>query len=120
MSEHAIRDLSSSEKLVVSRFAQHLPEAERTKLMADLSKATAESLARDSSRVLFHIAGYDRPAPVHGQRPVGAEGAVTDRDGTTICVLLHVDSSNRLYELELIREGLGKILEPDWRSLKVF
>jgi Domain of unknown function (DUF6984) len=114
-----MRELSDSEKFVVSHFSRRLPELEGTKLMRDLSNATVQATAEDGCRVLFHIAGYERPVSPR-QHPIKVEGEVTDKDGVKIWILLHVDANGRLFELELIREGPGKIVEPDWTSLKIF
>lgn len=112
-----MRELTSSEMRVIREVAARLPESERDRLLADMEVATADIRSKDGSRIAFDIPGYIRPA-YRGQHPFGVEGKVLDRDGSELSVLLHADENGRLLEMELVRFDEGRVLEPDWSTLR--
>ena len=87
--------------------------------MDDLTKVAVESATDDGSRVVFEIAGYERP-PSRGQHAFEVEGRMGDADGADITVSLYADENDRLYELELVRWDSGKIIDPDWKTLTLY
>jgi len=111
-----MRQLTSDEKYVIQEIALRLPADKCDQLLTDMERATAESVPGNSARVLFTIAGYDRPA-YRGQHPFSVEGKVFDRDGSELLVILHADENGRLLELELVRFDKGEVIEPDWSTL---
>lgn len=84
-----------------------------------MENAIAAPMSDDGSRVVFFISGYHRP-PYRGQHSFGVAGNLNDKDGMTIWLDLYADENDRLLELELIRQGSGKILDPVWTSLELF
>jgi len=114
-----MRPLLGSEKELIELFADRLPEKQRAELLNDMRSATAEDAVPGGSRVVFFISGYDRPK-YKGQHPFPVEGRVQDRDGAELSILLHADENDRLFELELIRWDEKSILDPQWRTLRVF
>jgi uncharacterized protein DUF6984 len=111
------RPLNENEKLVITRFAERLPHEQGNQLLADMAKATVESVTDDGSRIRFDINGYERP-PYRGQHPYGVEGTAVDSDGTDLTIILYADEKDHLYELETIRWAPGKLIRPDWQTLK--
>jgi hypothetical protein len=112
------RELTDTEKLVIARIADMLPDGEcRLKLLADTANATAttESLVAGSARIIFHIAGYQRPTYA-GQHSFGVEGKLSDKDGAELYVDLYADPNDHLLELEIIRRDQGRIPGPNWSS----
>ncbi len=77
------------------------------------------TVVADGARVIFEIAGYQRP-PYRGQHPFGVEGKMLDSDNTELSVLLYADENGRLLELEFIRWDSNDPLSPQWGTLKVF
>ena len=114
-----MRALTTMEKFAVEHVANRLDAASRVRLLEDLSHATAHSALPDGARVVFDIAGYQRP-PYKGQRSFGVTGELLDRDGAKLSFDLYCDENGRLLELELIRWQGGDILEPDWSTLNLF
>jgi hypothetical protein len=112
-----MRVLSPAEKNVIRAVAVRLPDGERKQLLEDMERATAEAQTVDGSRIIFQIAGYDRP-PYRGQHPFPVEGYVQDQDGAEIDVLLHADENGRLFELELVRFAEGGVIGPVWNTLQ--
>jgi hypothetical protein len=112
-----MRSLTNEEKMLISAFAGRLGEGERQQLLEDMGNATAEWVVPDRSRVLFEIAGYERP-PYRGQH-VLVEGRMFDSDGAELSVLLHGDENSRLLELEFIRWGSDDLQGPRWDTLKL-
>jgi len=106
-----IRPLTSEEWRLIACFASRLHDTERAKLLDDLGSASATSGTPDGSRVVFHIAGYERPR-YQGQHPFGVEGRMLDSDGAELSVLLHADENGRLLELEFIRWDSCDLLGP--------
>jgi hypothetical protein len=113
------RPLTSEERDLIARIAEKLGGSEGAQLLADSKNASAMSGTADSSRVLFEIPGYERPA-YKGQHPYGVEGKMLDQDGAELSVLLHADENGRLFELEFIRWGEGNLIAPDWSTLKLY
>jgi hypothetical protein len=113
-----MRSLTDEEKALIVNFASGLGEDERAQLLRDLQNASAASATPDGSRVVFDIAGYERP-PYRGQHPFGVEGRMLDSDGTDLSVLLHADENGRLLELEFIRWDSGDLLGPRWETLRL-
>jgi hypothetical protein len=113
-----MRSLTAEEKALIVNFASGLGEDERAQLLRDLQEASAVSATPDGSRILFDIAGYERP-PYRGQHPFGVEGRMLDSDGTDLSVLLHADENGRLLELEFIRWDSGDLLGPRWETLSL-
>lgn len=111
-----MRPLTHEEKLLITSFASRLGEDERQQLLEDVTKATAASATHDGSRVVFEIAGYERPH-YRGQHLFGVEGRMFDKDGTELSVMLHADENGRLLELELIRWDSRDLLGPQWDTL---
>jgi hypothetical protein len=114
------RPLGESEKLIIYRIAERLPEDKRKQLLADAGNVTAVTANEWGSRIEFHIGGYQRPQ-YEGQRSFGVEGKVIDRDGVEIRIDLYADQNWRLLQLEFIRmHEDGTILGPDWKTLELF
>ena len=114
-----MRALTSNEKQLIREVANRLADNEGDRLLSDMEKATAETVTRDGSRVVFTIEGYERPI-FRGQQPFSVEGQVRDRDGKELSVLLHADENGRLLELELVRFDEGEVLEPMWSTLRLW
>ena len=112
------RPLTLEETSLITKIAERLGDVEGRKLTADMQNARAQALADDGSRIVFEIAGYERP-PYRGQHPFGVEGKMLDDDGTELSVLLHADENGRLLELEFIRWGPGPLISPNWPTLKL-
>lgn len=113
-----MRPLSQEEHSLIVTFAAKLDEAERRQLLDDLKRSTAKSATADGSRIVFDIAGYERPQ-YRGQHPFGIEGRMLDRDGTELSVLLHADENGHLLELEFIRWDASDLLGPRWETLRL-
>lgn len=114
------RPVSKEERAFIALVAEKLSQNSlRLQLLSDIDVATAEDVTSDGSRVMFHLAGYHRP-PYRGQHSFGVEGSIEDSDGTQISIDLFADQNDRLLELEFIRHDQGKILSPNWSSLKLF
>jgi hypothetical protein len=113
-----MRPLTHEERMLIANFANRLGEGERTQLLEDLKKASAAPATTDGSRVVFVIAGYERP-PYRGQHPFGVEGRMLDSDGTELSVLLHADENGRLLELEFMRWDSSDLLGPNWETLRL-
>lgn len=113
-----MRPLTDEEKSLIANFANRLGEEERRQLLEDMEKATAKLGTPDGSRVMFDIAGYERP-PYRGQHSFGVEGRKSDSDGIELSVLLHADENGRLLELELIRWDSDDLLGPRWETLRL-
>lgn len=113
-----MRPLTSDEKYVIQEIALRLPAEKRDQLLTDMERATAETVSGNSARVLFTIAGYERP-PYRGQQPFHVEGMVQDQDGSELSVLLHADENGRLLELEVVRFDEGEVMKPDWSTLRL-
>jgi len=114
-----MRSLTECERNVIRAIADFLPLENQRRLLVDLELATAHSVLPDNSVIKFSIAGYDRP-PYAGQHSFGVEGELLDRDGTRVGLLLFADQNGRLLELELIRWGDGDLIDPDWKTLKLY
>ncbi|MDR6537127.1 hypothetical protein J2739_002900 [Variovorax soli] len=104
--------------MLIVNFANRLEEGERSQLLEDLEKASAAPATPDGSRVMFFIAGYERPQ-YRGQHPFGVEGRMLDSDGTELSVLLHADENGRLLELEFLRWDSFDLLGPNWKTLRL-
>ena len=78
-----MRPLNSIERNPINRFAEKLTGGSRAQLMDDLTKVAVESDTDDGSRVVFEIAGYERP-PYRGQHAFEVEGRMVDADGPTL------------------------------------
>ena len=113
-----MRLLTNDEITLIVHFASGLGGGERAQLLQDLQKASAAPVTPDGSRVVFNIAGYDRP-PYRGQHPFGVEGRMLDSDGAELSVLLHADENGCLLELEFIRWDSGDLLGPRWETLSL-
>jgi len=115
------RDLTDTEKLLISRIAAMLSDdARRQTLLDDMASATAEVFATEGAlRIVFHISGYERP-PYRGQHSFGVEGKLNDIDGELLITDLFADENDRLLELEIIRYADGPIKGPDWQSLTLY
>ncbi|PKM14197.1 MAG: hypothetical protein CVV12_15255 [Gammaproteobacteria bacterium HGW-Gammaproteobacteria-2] len=113
------RPLTEAEKGVIRAVAERLPPDRQRQLLVDLERAAARPATSDSARVCFEIAGYERP-PYRGQHSFGVEGELLDKDGAKLAFDLFADENDRLLELELIRWGVGDLIDPDWTSLKLY
>lgn len=116
------RELKDSERLLLVRMAEFLPDNPvRRQLLADIEAADilSESMVQGACSLIFRIAGYSRPA-YEGQRAFPVEGTIGDQDGTRIHVFLYCDQHGRLYELELLRPDERKILQPDLNTLDLY
>jgi len=106
------RALTEAENLVISRIAEKLADENRRKqLLSDMANATAEPGGINGSRIVFDIAGYQRPV-YRGQHSFGVAGSMIDKDGAPITLDLYADENDRLLELELVREGPGEVHAP--------
>jgi hypothetical protein len=112
------RPLTEIEKIAVARMAEGLPEQQRFQITSDLLHATAEPLNDDGSLVRFGIEGYC--PPTHTSRNVAVDAFAIDGDGAHLNVILFTDALGRLYELEIVRFEKGKLVGPDWSSLKYY
>lgn len=111
--------LSKNEDLLIRCLAEKLDADKRDKVLADLACTTVLSRAEDYSRIIFQIANYNRPE-YKGQHLFNVEGAILDKDGYELSVLLHADENDRLLELEFIRWDSDDVISPQWDTLKVF
>jgi hypothetical protein len=113
-----MRPLTYDERKLVADFASKLDEHECPQLLEDLKNASVTLATPDGSRVVFDIAGYERPQ-YRGQHPFGVEGRMLDSDGAELSVLLHADENSRVLELELIRWDSSDLLGPRWETLQL-
>jgi hypothetical protein len=113
------RALTEAERLVIARIAERLSEDRRNQLLVDMANATAEPAGESGSRIMFDITGYSRPL-YKGQHSFGVEGRLLDKDGAKVALDLYADENDRLLELEIIREDLRTVIDPDWNSLTLF
>lgn len=116
-----VRTLTNAEKHLILLVAERLADENRRKqLLADMANATAHERNTDgASLIIFHITGYQRPS-YRGKHSFGVGGRMADRDEAPIDIDLYADENDRLLELELIRQGSGPIIVPDWSSLVLF
>jgi hypothetical protein len=112
------RSLTETEKMVISRMAETLPDSKRSQIVADLARASAEPMNDDGTIIRFEIPEYQRPPQTGGR--VTVDGKVKDRDGAHLDVILFTDENDRLYELEVVRYEVGKVMEPDWTTLTFY
>jgi len=113
------RELTESERDVIVKVAERLPEGARLQLLNDLRLASVSPEASSDSRIVFTLADYERP-PYVGQRSLGVEGQLLDSDGARITVDVYADQGGRLLEIELVRWGDGHVIAPDWNTLKLY
>lgn len=113
------RPLTRFEKSAIRKVAEKLPKDKQEILLADMNNALAESILDDASRVMFYISGYERP-PYRGQHSFGIEGELYDKDGTKLSFDLYADENNRILEMDIIRWGEGRVIAPDWATLKLY
>ena len=113
-----MRSLTHEEGKLIASFAAKLDLAERTQLLEDIARSSATPATPDGSRIVFDIAGYERPA-YRGQHLFGVEGRMLDSDGAELSVLLHADENGRLLELEFIRWDASDLLGPRWETLRL-
>lgn len=114
----AMRELTPQERQAIQSLVQGMQPNQRDQLLRDIDSCRVEEATPDGSRLVFHIAGYDRP-PYHGQHPYQVEGTMMDNDGAEISVLLHADENDRVLELEFIKWGEEQIVAPDWKTFQV-
>ncbi|MFP3566929.1 DUF6984 family protein [Paraburkholderia sp. SIMBA_030] len=112
-----LRELTSHEKSFICGVANRLGVEARDRLMDDLSRAQAEPLLADGALVRFHLVGYQR-APYVGQRLFPVEGAMEDKDGSQMQLLLFADPADRLFELEYLRWDGDALQAPNWSTLR--
>lgn len=110
---------SVSELQLIKKFAEKLAPIERNQLLLDASNAMIQSAVADSSRLVFHISGYQRPSD-GGQCLYAVEGKMLDADSAELDVLLFADKNGRLLELEFIRYDPGGLIGLCWNTLKVY
>jgi hypothetical protein len=113
------RPVTETERALVRRMAEKLPETTRAQVLSDLNDSEVEPFNQDDSIVRFHIRGYRRP-PNTGLETLPVFGKVLDRDGAHVEVALFGDANGRLYELELIRYEEGNLIGPDWNALELY
>lgn len=113
-----LRNLKPEERTLIRRIAERLNPENRSRLEADLEQAMARPATDDGSRVMFEIAGYQRPA-YEGQHSYGVGGTMRDSDGAELSIDLFADENGRLLELEFIRWGDGDLMDPDWSTLEL-
>lgn len=104
---------------LVLRFIRRLAPLEASGLTADLERAVVADDAVTGARVVFAIAGYERPS-YKGQHSYPVEIRLSDADGAGLTAVLYADENNRLYELEIIRWGEGSPLAPDASSARFY
>lgn len=108
--------LTEHERAAVLALITHQPVERRERLISDLAVAEVKALNSDRSILRFHLPDYGR---AEGQNPLCPEGAVIDRDGAVLEVVVYTDRNHRLFELELIRYAEGDVIGPDWATFAV-
>lgn len=114
-----MRSLTTREHALVEALANGLPASQKTRLMADVERSRVEDATGDGSRLVFSIAGYERPLYL-GQHTYPVEATLLDSDGARLHVMLYADANGRLVELEVIRWDKERLIHPDLASLEVF
>lgn len=114
-----MRDITGLERLLIEGVASRLAPLEASGLTADLEHAVVADDAVPAARVVFAIAGYERPS-YKGQHSYPVEIRLSDADGAELTAVLYADEDNRLYELEIIRWGEGSPLAPDASSARFY
>jgi hypothetical protein len=118
-----MRKLTQAEYAAVVVLAEEVgSDAEREQLLVDIENCSVETTNRDSSILLFHIDGYERPPhrgqdTFRGKDQFPVEGTVNDADGAEMDVALFV-VHGRVYELELIKHATGDVVAPDWTTFR--
>ena len=113
-----IRPLTENERQALRMLVQGLNPDERSRLLADIETSSVEEVTDDASRLLFHLAGYQRPK-YRGQHAYAVEGVVTDDDGREVTIALYADENDRLFELEFIKWGDRPLIKPNWNTLRL-
>jgi hypothetical protein len=108
MKKQATRNFTDLERVLIQRLLTFVgPDDE--KLSQQFAVSVASDVNSDGSIVrIIHSASSDS---AKGQRVV-AEGQILDADGAFISVLLFCDSSDNLYEFELVKYELSPIRYP--------
>ena len=97
-----MRDINDLGRRLIEGVASRLPPLEASALMTDLEHAVVAHDAVPGARVVFAIAGYERPS-YKGQHCYPVEIRLSDADGSELTAVLYADENNRLYEFEIIR-----------------
>lgn len=120
-----MRALTNEERWAVMLLAQAIrPDGDRAQVLADLENSKVRETAPDRSLLEFVIAGYERPpghrqAEFRGQENFPVMGIMRDSDGAEMTVHLYGDGNHRLYEFEIQKRSVAKVLELEWRSLQL-
>ena len=113
-----MRQLTPEERQALLALAQGMEINKKDRFLSDVEDCSVEEATSDGSRLVFHLANYQRP-PYRGQHAYLVEGSLKDSDDTDISVLLHADENDRVLELELIKWGEARIVGPNWETFKV-
>jgi hypothetical protein len=113
------RPVSPTERLLVTRLADRLPESERRQILADLAASVVRPLNSSETILEFCIAGYQHPEP-RGREAYRIEGRTLDQDGSEVFVYLFADGNDRLLELEILRVLPGPLVAPNWDALQLY
>lgn len=89
----------------------------RNKLLRQLEKATFYPINNDGSIVELRYGGYQRPD--YSQNQVGPVGLLKDTDLCPIELIMYWDRNLKLCEIELIRQGEGPLIAPDFTFLEL-
>lgn len=113
------RPASPTETFLVTRLADHLPEAQRRQIISDLAASVVQPLNSSETIVEFLIAGYQRPEN-RGLEAYRIEGRTLDQDSSEVFVNLFADANGRLFQLEILRVLPGPLVAPNWDALQYY
>ncbi len=113
-----MRPLTASEMSVIKWFAERVAESQRQSLLNDLDKATVQEIHDEQLALRFEIEGYSAPRD-RFQCELPIDAAVLDTDGATLDVFLLTDQNGRLLGLDVFRYEQGRVLGPQWATLRL-
>jgi len=121
----AMRPLSDEESEAIISIAGTIEsDSEREVLLADIQNCTVSSTVEDGSMLMFNVDGYVRPEKwlqreYRARDGLPAEGAVKDKDGVDMDVMLFQDQNHRILKMEIVRYHPGSVIKPDWSTFKL-
>ena len=120
-----MRALTSEERRIILMLAAKFgSEEERRQLLTDLDRCSVKETVPDGSILAFDIDGYDRPLErvrwqYRQKDGFIVDGVMKDADGSDMDVILLADTNHRLWEFEIVRQGFGSVIKPNWSTFKV-
>jgi hypothetical protein len=120
-----MRPLSELEKEALSALAKAVGEDdERDQLIYDLDHCLVEEATPDGSRVIFYIAGYERPpcrgqGAFRGKDQFPVEGTIKDADGADVDMAIFSDQNNRLLTVELVKHSGSPTAAREWCTFRL-